>query len=197
MKAKPLFPNQAVTNTNVPPSEALIEVIQRIVADLKEQDESIKEQDESISAIRSEFGYQEFLGTNTSNATTTLADTGLQIAVTAGVRYRFCFTGFYIIAASSTGARFVLDGPALTFINYSVEITDSATTKAGYYGLSAYNTPAAASVTSASATSNMVKVEGLILPSASGDLKLRFATEVAASGIVLRAGSFVDWTAVP
>lgn len=41
MKAKPLFRNQNVTKTGLAPSEALVEIVQRIVSDLTEHDQGL------------------------------------------------------------------------------------------------------------------------------------------------------------
>ncbi len=48
MKAKPLFPNQIITKTGLVPSDELVQIVQRIVADLKEQDAA-------ITAIQDDF----------------------------------------------------------------------------------------------------------------------------------------------
>ncbi len=41
MKSKPLFPNQTVTTTGLQPSQELVEVVQRIVGDLRDQETDI------------------------------------------------------------------------------------------------------------------------------------------------------------
>lgn len=63
MKAKPLFPNQTVTQTGLPPSKDLIEIIQRIVAD-------ILENETAIAGIADDFSNGTWVPTITAGAGT-------------------------------------------------------------------------------------------------------------------------------
>ncbi len=60
-------------------------------------------------------------------------------------------------------------------------------------GLTAYGLPAASNLTSAVNTAgNMAIIEGVITPTANGNVQLRFASEVASSAITAKAGSYVE-----
>jgi hypothetical protein len=53
--------------------------------------------------------------------------------------------------------------------------------------------PAASNATSAATGSNIAIIEGIIKPSGSGTVIARFASEVASSAIVAKAGSYVEY----
>ncbi len=199
MKSKPLFPNQAVSKTGLSPSEDLIEVIQRIVADLKEQDAAIAANSAAADANSDAIallGSAARLASDVTNSTTVLADTGLSFPVSASVRYRFSFMVDFFTAATTTGIRLVIDGAAATYMNYNHVVQTGATTQDAVYGLSAYSLPAAATATS-QANFNLATISGIIQPSTNGTVKLRFASEVAASTATVRAATNVTWAAMP
>jgi hypothetical protein len=130
----------------------------------------------------------EVLDADQPNSTTTLATlNNVQFGVLANVRYAFRFVLAYTSAATATGARFVLQGPAFTLLAGRTTVTLTATT-VGTTNFTAYGIPAAASATSLLA-GNLAVVDGIIRPSASGTLTLQFASEVAASAITVLAGS--------
>jgi len=56
-------------------------------------------------------------------------------------------------------------------------------------GLTSYDLPAASNATSATTAGNIAIVEGFIQPSANGTVIARFASEIASSAIVAKAGS--------
>jgi hypothetical protein len=126
------------------------------------------------------------------NSTTTLAAiSGLGFLVAAGFRYGFRFVVPYTSAATATGSRWVLQGPAApTLLFGTSKYTLTATTQTVNY-FSAYNIPAAANATSL-LTGNMLIMEGMIQPSAAGTLQLAFASEVAASAITAKKGAWAQ-----
>lgn len=190
MKSKPLFPNQTVTTTGLPPSQELIQIIQRIVGD-------ILDNETESAAIRSELGYGTSLsGGDVTNSTTTLADTGLGFDVVSGQRYRFRFFIDFYTGGAGQGIRLTLDGPALTYISYQTMISTGATTRDQYFGLGAYNLPAGATTTSVGAARELATIEGVIRPSADGTLTLMFASETGGSIVGVRAASSVTWSLV-
>lgn len=131
-----------------------------------------------------------------ANSTTSFADvTGLQFPVVAGTRYWFRFVIPYSAAATTTGSRFGINGPAVTVIRYRSEYTLTATSRTINDGMTAYNLPAAANATSL-AEGNVAVIEGVITPSANGSVIARFASEVNASAITVRAGACVFWRAL-
>jgi hypothetical protein len=126
-----------------------------------------------------------------NNATlNTIADiTNLKATVEAGIWYHFRAVIPYTAAATTTGARFSVTGPASpTFLAYRSTCPLTATTQILNEGLTAYDLPAACSTTSLT-TGNIAVVEGQIKPSANGYLQLRFASEVANSAIIAKAGA--------
>lgn len=130
--------------------------------------------------------------TNNNAVANTIQDvTGLSFPVLAGKKYHFKFVIFYTAAATTTGSRWTINGPAFTMLNYISEysLTTSTSTRNGQQ--TAYDMPAASNGTSALTTSNFATIEGIIMPSADGTVIARFASEVAASAIVAKAGSTV------
>lgn len=129
-----------------------------------------------------------------NNATAnTIADiTGLSFPVTAGAVYQFEFTIPYNAAATTTGARFAVTGPAsptLLATNAEWPVTSTTTKIANH---SAYNLPSTCSTDSLT-TGNVATIRGIIKPSASGNVIARFASEIANSAITVKAGACVSY----
>ena len=132
--------------------------------------------------------------TNNNGTANTIADvTGLAVALTAGVRISFCFVVRYTAAATTTGSRWSISHPGATELTYRSEYSLTTTSRTFNEGLTAADVPAASNASSAATAGNLAIVEGIILPSASGNLQLRFASEIASSAIVAKAGSYVDY----
>lgn len=135
--------------------------------------------------------------TNNNATANTIADvTGLSFPVTAGQRYKFKFFITYSAAATTTGSRWSINGPATTLLAYRSDYSLTATSRTFNNGQNAYNLPAAANATSAVvAAANMAVIEGMITPSASGTVIARFASSVLSSAIVAKAGqSYVEYS---
>ena len=127
---------------------------------------------------------------NNNASANTIADvTGLGFPVKAGKKYRFRFEIAYTAAATGTGSRWAITGPAGGTMRYRSEYSLTATTRTLNDGLSAYDTPAASNATSAATGSNVAVIEGFIEPAASGTVLARFASEVSSSAITAKAGS--------
>lgn len=97
--------------------------------------------------------------------TTGLGDTGLQISVTANRTYKFEFVCAYDATA---GTRFTLLGPAGTVFYRSEWALDASTSTV--VNATAYSLPAGVN---ASVIGGVAKVEGFLLATASGVLKLQ------------------------
>jgi hypothetical protein len=124
-------------------------------------------------------------------AANTLGDvTGLSFPVVAGTRYWFKFVIPYTAAATTTGSRWTLNGPAVTALSYRSEYTLTATSRTFNEGLTAYGNPAAASASSLT-TGNLAVIEGIVNPSANGSVIARGASEILNSAITARAGATV------
>jgi hypothetical protein len=127
---------------------------------------------------------------NNNAVANTLADvTGASFAVTNGLRYWFEITIPYSAAATTTGSRWVINGPTGAY-NYTSEYTLTATTKT-INCLSAANLPAASNATSLT-VGNLVTIWGFVSPSANGTIQVRFASEVANSAITALPG-LIRW----
>jgi hypothetical protein len=126
---------------------------------------------------------------NNAVANTIQSVTGLEFAVTAGNTYCFEYWIQYTAAATTTGSRWSITGPAVpTMLSYTSRYTLTATSITTNALLQAYDLPAASNATSVVAM-NMAIIEGIIKPSASGTVIPRFASEVANSAITAKAGS--------
>jgi hypothetical protein len=136
--------------------------------------------------------------TNNNGTANTMQDiTGFSFPVSAGETYYFKFTIQYTSAATTTGARFSINGPASpTALRFHSRYSLTATTETLNHGLSAYDTPAGANATPAATGSNIAIIEGFITPSAAGTVIARFASEVASSAVIARAGSLLEWIRV-
>ena len=121
----------------------------------------------------------------------------LGFPVTEGHRYWFRAVLHYTAAATTTGARFTIYGPGGATLRYREGRSLTTTTSTVTEGHAAYELPAASNATSAATGSNMSIIEGFIdTPPRSGFVNICFASEVAASAIVLKAGSFVHFMRV-
>lgn len=130
--------------------------------------------------------------TNNNAVANTIQDvTGLSFAVTAGNTYVFDFNIIYTAAATTTGSRWSINGPAApTILCYTSEYSLAATTTTRNANVITYDLPAASNATSAGTTTgNRAVIYGIIRPSANGTVIARFASEVANSAIVAKAGS--------
>jgi hypothetical protein len=106
---------------------------------------------------------------------TTVVSSGLSAALLANTAYRFEFFGAYTVASAAIGTRWVVNGPAASVLAYKSEyaLTATATT---INNLEAYNLPAAANASSSATGGNIVKIEGIVKPAASGMLTIQFAS---------------------
>ncbi len=136
--------------------------------------------------------------TNSNATANTIADvTGLNFSVNSGQRYWFRFVIHYTAAAITTGSRWTINGPASpTELRYGSEYSLTTTSKTFNTGLAAFDLPAASNASSAATTANVAVIEGFITPSAAGTVTARFASEIASSAIVAKAGSFVEFMAL-
>jgi hypothetical protein len=133
-----------------------------------------------------------------ANATAnTIADvTGLSFAVTAGQTYWFKFSIDYTSAATTTGSRWSINGPAVTRLAYSSIYSLTTTTNTSNTGAAAYDIPAASNATSPYTTGNIAVIEGFVTPSGNGTIIARFASEITVSAITAKAGSICQWMRV-
>ena len=133
---------------------------------------------------------------NNNGVANTLQDvTGLSFPVVTGSTYWFEVFVDYTTAATTTGARWTLDGPTATRLSYTSNYALTATSNT-FNNAVAYGIPAASNATSVNTTGNIAYIAGFITPSANGDVIVRFASEVAASAVTAKAGSIIRWMQV-
>lgn len=134
-----------------------------------------------------------------TNATTSFADiTGLTYPVESGKHYGFEAFLFHQENASTTGARFGINGPSMTAMRvggasiFAGSLT-AATWNAATADVSAVDTSILGVTTSSAATPQVVTafMAGWINPSAAGTFAVRSQSEVAvAAGVTIKAGSW-------
>jgi hypothetical protein len=131
--------------------------------------------------------------TNNNAVANTIADvTGLSVPVVSGTTYRFYAMIRYTSAATTTGSRWSVSGPANpTTLSYTSRYTLTATSVTTNNAV-AYDVPAASSASSLTA-GNICIIEGIITPSQNGVFIIRFASEISASAIVALAGSTIEY----
>lgn len=140
------------------------------------------------------------LGADVTNANATansIADvTGLSFPVTNGTRYWFEFRIRYTAAATTTGSRWSINGPTFNELTYGSDVPLTTTSQTNNRSLGAYDLPAASNASSGAAAGNIAFIWGFIRPTADGIVIARFASEIASSAIVAKAGSYVRYRAL-
>lgn len=118
--------------------------------------------------------------------------TGLSFPVVSGETYQFEFFIDYTAAATTTGSRWAINGPAMARQAYqsSYPLTVSSLS---FNNVAALDQPAAANASSANTTGNLAWLAGIITPAADGNVIARFASEIASSAITAKAGSLLKW----
>lgn len=132
---------------------------------------------------------------NNNAVANSIADvSGLSFAVSANVTYHFKFVIVYSSAATTTGSRWSINGPAATFMSYTSQYPTTATAITNNAALAGYNLPAASNASSLT-TNNRCIIEGDIRPSASGTVIARFASEITNSAVTAVASgkSYVEF----
>lgn len=135
--------------------------------------------------------------TNNNAVANSIADvTGLSFSMISGQTYYFRFNIWYTAAATTTGSRWSINSAAaITRLAYRSQYSLTGTSETINSGLIAFDLPAASNASSTATTSggNIAVIEGMITPAADGTLIARFASEVANSAIVAKAGSLLQW----
>lgn len=132
---------------------------------------------------------------NNATANTLQDVTGLKFPVEAGKRYDFRFVIPYSAAATTTGSRWAINGPAFSALHLRGSWSNGAAAETVSF-VNAYNLPAAASGSSI-LTGNVAILEGQITASANGEVIARFASEVANSAITVQPGARVSYMILP
>ena len=131
---------------------------------------------------------QTFLTTVLANAT------NLSFAVVASRKYSFKFHVYFTSAAATTGIRVGLTAPASTLLSSNVVIP-LAGDGAGAFFEGVINSSGDSVISTATPVLGVIylaTIEGQIIPSAGGTVQLQVSSEVNASNIVVKNGSFVE-----
>jgi hypothetical protein len=136
---------------------------------------------------------QSFTSTTVANATS------LSFSAVAGKVYKYNFNILYTSAATGTGIKLGLTYPAATTASGKASIPIGADgTATIFYGLiTSSGDIVIGTGTPAASTTTYATVQGIIIPSTTGTVQLTAGTEVNASAIVIKAGSFVEVSVVP
>jgi len=125
--------------------------------------------------------------------------TGLTVPVNANTDYNFSCSLIFQSAATTTGFAFSVNGPASpTLIDYTVsyQTTANATASTALMTVrhdTAYNAMAAVASTIAATTNLRATIEGTLSNGATaGTLAIRFLSEVNASAITVKKGSYCN-----
>ena len=132
---------------------------------------------------------------NNATANTLQDVTGLKFPVEAGKRYDFKFVIPYTAAATTTGSRWAINGPAASSLYIRSAYPITATTETTNF-VAGYNLPAASNVSSL-LTGNVAIIEGQLTASANGDVIARFASEISGSAITVQPGARVSYMILP
>lgn len=121
--------------------------------------------------------------------------TGLSFPVVAGETYWFEFFIDFTAAATTTGSRWSITGPSAIRLAYNSMYSLTATSNT-MNSCVAFDLPSACNATSAATAGNSAYISGFITPSSDGNVIARFASEIASSAIIAKAGSVVRWMRV-
>lgn len=115
------------------------------------------------------------------------AITGLSVPVLSGNTYEFKAVIGYTSGATTTGVRFVTNGPAITNLSGRSSYPITATTQTVNF-FTDHGVPAAANADTLAAGGTAI-LEGMFKPSADGNLTIEFASENNAQVVTALAGA--------
>lgn len=120
-----------------------------------------------------------------------LTDTGLTFAVEAGERYRFEFLLAFSSSSATNGIRLSLTIPSATVFSAAALVPEAADGTAGERQgwITADSDPVIGSGVPASSTTFVARIQGILVPSASGDLTVVVGTEDGIATITVKQGS--------
>lgn len=132
------------------------------------------------------------LGSDVANSTpSTNSDvTGLSFAVTSGTTYRFEALISFNVNATATGTAWGMNGPAFSHLALWLTWPSAISTVVNQF-VQAYD-GSSTSATSAATTGNICTIRGIVTPSASGTLVVRFQPESGGT-VTARAGSTLEY----
>lgn len=127
---------------------------------------------------------------NNNSTGNTLQDvTGLFFNVVAGIFYHFEAVIPYTSEQTNNGSRWVINGPAMTFISYVSRCADNPES-VNY--CSAINMPTGCTANS-NLIGNLAILQGIFKPSANGTIQIRFASKSNNKAIIAKAGATLEY----
>lgn len=158
-----------------------------------------------VQTVRKDVFYRMVSGADYVNATTSFSDiTGLTAPVKANINYNFTAHLYHIENASTTGARFGINGPALTSARIHelggfAGAVGAGTMQANVGDVTALDTAAIAATSSAGTPQVIVAIlSGWAIFSAAGTFAVRGQSEVAvAAGLTVKVGSWLKLWETP
>jgi len=131
------------------------------------------------------------LGVDRVNSTVNFADcTGLEFDLAPNSHYAFEFTGAYTAAAGTTGLQISVNGPASPNLVVAAGQIATSATAVQNGAIAAYDAGMNATASSGS-TALPFFIKGNISTGANGGtFVLRFRSEIAASAVTIKAGSY-------
>lgn len=122
----------------------------------------------------------------------TLQNTSLTRPVTAGNTYQFRFAGAYRSTVATVGLKLALTVPAVTLFTARAHISGFAADGSDSEWAGVINSSGdAVTATAAGATNQDLpwSIDGVLVPSANGNLTVQFAAETTGATVTFRAGS--------
>jgi hypothetical protein len=117
---------------------------------------------------------------------------GMSFPVQAGKTYWFSFTGAYVADTGTTGSRWTINGPVMTWLIYRSTYGQSTTVLVDNPILTALQAPTSSS-TGSNPGANLARIEGMFRPTTGGTLQIQAAREVTTGTIALKAGALLTW----
>jgi hypothetical protein len=142
---------------------------------------SFEELVKTSESADSKVGAQTLLTASSANSTTLV--TAVSVPVLANVLYKFEFFAAMTTASGAVGTRWTVDGPTQSVLGYSSRYPLTSTAET-VNSAAAYNLPASANASSAN---GIVRIDGIVKPTAAGQLAIKFASG-GASAVNLLAG---------
>ena len=117
----------------------------------------------------------------------------LSFNVTAGVTYRFYAMIPYVSSNQTNGSLWSINGPATSLLSYSSRNANSNNSDFVFYANS-YDYIGPSNNNSSNSSGNLAVIQGIIKPTASGTVRIRFASELASpQSITAKAGASLEY----
>lgn len=118
----------------------------------------------------------------------------MKFSVNSGKRYWFRFFLVYTADATTTGSKWILEGPSSTsLLSFSVFTSLTTTSQTSALGAVQWEHITTANATSAATTGNTTYIEGFAAPDADGEIYVKFGAEVTNGTITLKKGSLIQY----